>query len=162
MSITNELREYATGWRDRSCHEHLLAIADRIDAEHDLGRTDAYIHGLQSTEYLYDRIDEELSERYVKLPVDADGVPIHIGDTVKLGDGTFEVRRLEFYDMDSWDVVDRFGEPFSPFYMRHIQPDTWERIIDDAQSAYWDGDEIGYDHRKAELVERCRRLAGEE
>ena len=34
MSITDELREYASGWRDRSCHERLLAIADRIDEQH--------------------------------------------------------------------------------------------------------------------------------
>lgn len=31
LPITDELREYASGWRGRSCHEHLLAIADRID-----------------------------------------------------------------------------------------------------------------------------------
>ena len=33
-SITDELREYANGWRDRSCYERLLAIADRIDEQH--------------------------------------------------------------------------------------------------------------------------------
>ena len=27
-------------------------------------------------------IDDELSEKYMLLPVDADGVPIHVGDTV--------------------------------------------------------------------------------
>ena len=32
--ITDELREYADGWRDRSCGMHLLDIADRIDARH--------------------------------------------------------------------------------------------------------------------------------
>lgn len=34
MSITKELREYAEGWRDRSCGIHLLDIADRIDEQH--------------------------------------------------------------------------------------------------------------------------------
>lgn len=34
MSITKELREYANGWRDRSCGMHLLDIADRIDEQH--------------------------------------------------------------------------------------------------------------------------------
>lgn len=34
MNITKELREYANGWRDRSCGMHLLDIADRIDEQH--------------------------------------------------------------------------------------------------------------------------------
>ena len=32
--ITDELREYADGWRDRNCGMHLLDIADRIDEQH--------------------------------------------------------------------------------------------------------------------------------
>ena len=150
MSITDELREYADGWRDRSCHERLLAIADRIDAEHEKAVTAARSNGITS-------YGSMVAREYVKLPVDADGVPIRLGDKVKLGDGTFEVRRLELYDMDSWDVLDRFGETFSPFYMHHVQPDTWERIIEDAANLV-----RGDNESVVELVERCRRLAGEE
>lgn len=32
-----------------------------------------------------DEIERELSERYMKLPVDADGVPIHVGDAMDDG-----------------------------------------------------------------------------
>lgn len=28
MAITDELREYASGWWDRKCHDNLLAIAE--------------------------------------------------------------------------------------------------------------------------------------
>lgn len=31
--------------------------------------------------------DDEPDERYMRLPVDADGVPIHLGDTLKWPDG---------------------------------------------------------------------------
>lgn len=154
MSITDELREW---WvrkfpvMDEKLHKDFTAIADRIDERHAKERIKVYDKGV------HDGIDADKDAMgYVKLPVDADGVPIRIGDTVKLGDGTFEVRRLELYDMDSWDVLDRFGEPFSPFYMRHVQPDTWEHIIEDAAKlARGDNDAV------MELVERCRRLAGD-
>lgn len=32
-----------------------------------------------------DEIEREISERYMALPVDADGVPIHVGDLIEFG-----------------------------------------------------------------------------
>lgn len=159
-SITDELREcIATAvWQYENDvktayipKDKLTAIADRIDERHERGMADAEL-GASPTE-------EQMAELgWVKLPVDADGVPIHVGDSVALGDGTFEVRRLELYDRDSWDVLDRFGEPFSPLNLRHVQPDSWERIIQDAvKLGYADYPTTSYE---AELVERCRRVAG--
>ena len=154
MSITNELRRWAYSTFAHTIFSNLEKkvdeIADRIDAEHEKAVTAAHSNGI--TKY-----GSVVAREYVKLPVDADGVPIRLGDTVKLGDGTFEVRRLELYDMDSWDVFDRFGEPFSPFYMHHVQPDSWERIIEDAANLV-----RGDNESVVELVERCRRLAGAE
>ena len=37
-------------------------------------------------EAIADEIDREISERYMLLPVDADGVPIHVGDKLQYGD----------------------------------------------------------------------------
>lgn len=48
--------------KHRSCQEH---IADMLDA-----------------------IEQELAERYVELLVDADGVPIHVGDVMAYADNT--------------------------------------------------------------------------
>lgn len=44
------------------------------------------------------------------------------------------------------------------------EPDTWERIIEDAIDAAFEGvdDESEFDLKKMELVDRCRRLAGED
>ena len=73
MSITDELREWAkgdglrAGMSLRTARDQALAIADRIDAEHErtLGEWDYW----EST--------------HVELPKDADGVPIHIGDVME-------------------------------------------------------------------------------
>ena len=34
-----------------------------------------------------DEIEREIQERYMELPVDADGVPIHVGDVMAMADG---------------------------------------------------------------------------
>lgn len=108
MNIADELREWArkstvrdvvltTCPEQHAVHgilEHLLAIADRIDAEHE-----------RQLEVLYrDMSDAE----YVKLPVDADGEYIHIGDVMEwpYGNGDFVVEgiggnTLFYIDKDS-------------------------------------------------------------
>ena len=69
MSITDELRAWAKEHLSRSS---ILAIADRIDAEHE-----------RQLEVLYrDMSDAE----YVKLPKDADGEYIHMGDRMENGE----------------------------------------------------------------------------
>ena len=65
MSITYELREYF-GKSKGMFTDYVLAIADRIDVEHE-----------RQLGVLYrDMSDAE----WVRLPKDADGEPIHIGD----------------------------------------------------------------------------------
>lgn len=72
MNITDELRNW---WvrkfpvMDKELHEDFTAIAERIDAEHE-----------RQLEVLYrDMSDAE----YVKLPKDADGEVIHVGDELR-------------------------------------------------------------------------------
>lgn len=102
MSITKELREFAShldlgkvalaGWK-----EALLAIADRIDEEHERACAEAWDNGYES-DYL--GIEKWLTEHpqvmehhgWIRLPVDADGMPVHIGDVMEWPDGkAFEV-----------------------------------------------------------------------
>lgn len=74
--------------------EELLKIADRIDREHERMWRELTIDAEPVT-------DESMAEHgWVKLPVDADGVPIHVGDVMEwpttgetfevvgIGDGT--------------------------------------------------------------------------
>lgn len=94
MSITEELREFiethlylgATalgGWKEAA-----FAIADRIDAEHKKACDDAWDNGYEA-DYL--GIEKWLTEHpqvmehhgWVRMPKDADGEYIHIGDVME-------------------------------------------------------------------------------
>lgn len=83
MSITDELREWfkdrifmANGWQE------IRDIADRIDAEHEAACAEAYGNGTMSVPIALDE------SQWVKLPVDADGVPIRVGDVMDKGEVT--------------------------------------------------------------------------
>ena len=152
MSITDELREYASGWKDRSCHEHLLAIADRIDAEHEkMLRKVA-----ESLTTTYEDMEED---GWVRLPVDADGVPIHVGDAIEIEhNGRVTTVTNINYNEHGWQVYCAEGGGFDKdTRCHHTQPDSWERIIGDAANLV-----RGDNESVVELVERCRRLAGAE
>ena len=83
--ITAELRKYALGWDERNrVRRELTAIADRIDAEHERVRAESII----------DMTDESMAEHgWIRLPKDADGEPIRMGDlvTVPWKDKVYEV-----------------------------------------------------------------------
>lgn len=91
MSITDELRAWAKEHLSRSS---ILAIADRIDAEHQKAEDEWKAKNGDTWLKGYAACHEELMEGHpviaadlekdgwVKLPVDADGEPIHIGDVM--------------------------------------------------------------------------------
>lgn len=86
MSITDELREYADSFylfRYKDVREKLGAIADRIDAEYQKA-----IRELNN-----------LADVSALLPVDADGVPIRVGDKVYQVEGgwVYTVESITFY-----------------------------------------------------------------
>ena len=105
MSITDELREWASQHKGWNLFDmQLNAIADRIDVEHESACAEAYGSGVQSVA-LPDMT------AYIKLPVDDDGVPIRIGDTMEWLDGsTAEVigigNGVFFYKDDESDGAD--------------------------------------------------------
>ncbi len=110
-----------------------------------------------------DEIERELNERYVELPVDADGVPWHIGDEaigVTVWEGErFTVGSIELMG-DGAQLVDVETVDAIPCgAARHVQPDTWERIVEDAIHA--GATEVNNDVR-GNLIDRCRALAGED
>jgi hypothetical protein len=113
MSITDELRKYANGYETLVNHK-LLAIADRIDAEHE-----------RQLEVLYrDMSDAE----YVKLPKDADGEYIHIGDVMDGYGKTIEVVELR-YGRSGWVLISRDGNGYADtFAFTHHAP-TVEDVL---------------------------------
>lgn len=79
-----------------------------------------------------DEIEREIESRYMELPCDADGVPIHVGDMVSLnGREPFEVGGVRDtrnqwhvfpYDLQRW---------YAPLDLHHVKPRTVEDVLRD-------------------------------
>lgn len=111
---------------------------------------------------LADRAESEM----VELPKDADGVPIHVGDTVYTADGSEAyVARIDFVpDVPGAELRFPCGtiSEYVPRYISHKRPDSLERIADEleelSESNRINGSgEVFY--RAGDLAARIRRLA---
>lgn len=194
MSITDELRKWA---RDNTVQgevlttypaqhpvhgtlESLVAIADRIDAEHkskvsywqDASYKDGYDEGFASADDYFTDKRETLKEHgWVKLPVDADDEPIRVGDVVTMqllfgGESKpLVVDRMELShgrDGDLWCVaLDTDKECWNqPSLMRHYTPPTVEDVLDEFVARWMDTHHDDLPALKAEYAAKLR-LAGE-
>ena len=124
------------------------------------------------------RIERELVERYLELPEDDDGKPWHIGDLAQskrypygkprevCGVGVINGKDVLFYRNGCGHVSELYRGLYSGWdYAEdvcHYQPDTWERIIEDACKRAVDD----YPDKRGciamtDLVARCKALAGD-
>lgn len=79
MSITKQLREYADKCDDKE-YTCLYVLADRIDAAHEKAMSEQF---KSLTIDMKPMTEENMAEGgWVRLPVDADGVPINVGDWI--------------------------------------------------------------------------------
>ena len=83
-----------------------------------------------------DEIEAEIAERFVELPVDADGVPIHVGDKLRGVYETFEVcavnERYAYWEYGRhWDKASE---------CRHVEPRTLEDVLEEFADAAADVD----------------------
>lgn len=108
MSITDELRSLAegdalrAGMSLRTAHDKVLAIADRIDEEHESAVMSVM------NDALYHANDESMAELgWIRLPKDADGEYIHFGD-----------------------VLDQFGTPMTVWAMSDPDPDQGDCMLE--------------------------------
>ena len=170
MSITDELREWAeggtlrAGMSLRTAREQALAIADRIDAEHESACAEAYGNGVMSVPIALDE------SQWVKLPVSEDGDVLHIGelvderlpfggyaapapiDTMELSRGASGYGWMVKLDAENRALI-------SPKLLRHHEPTVEDVLREFAQR--WD-DPVHY--AKGELVEQYAarlRLVGD-
>lgn len=85
-----------------------------------------------------DEIEQEIAERYIELPVDADGVPIHVGDVIQFvneqgGTGA----KVEVCAISKHYAYYGEGKHFYKASMcRHVNPRTIEDAISDALRDY--------------------------
>ena len=81
MSITDELRKWGYGFCGDT-YDVVTAIADRIDAAHEKAMSEQ-----PCTIDMVPMTDERMAELgLVRLPVDADGEYIHVGDVMERGE----------------------------------------------------------------------------
>ena len=177
MSITTELREWA---RDNTVQgvvltthpaqhpvhgtlESLLAIADRIDAEHEKAAAGC-IH--YDPERHYCAVHGDTENGWVRLPVDADGVPIHVGDVMEWCDPdgevtvTCEVDAVGVECFFAWDGANgRYAQKCANAY-RHHHPPTVEDVLDEFVARWMDTHHDDLPALKAEYAAKLR-LAGD-
>lgn len=154
MSITDELRRYIHRemWDLPKWKDELQPIADRIDAEHQKALDEWKAEHGQMWLKGYSECHAELMEGnetlasdlercgWVRLPVDADGVPIRVGDVVTMqllfgGESKpLVVDRMELShgrDGDLWCIAldtDK-GCWNQPSLLRHYTPPTVEDVL---------------------------------
>ena len=81
---------------------------------------------------LADEIEKELGERYVELPLDKDGVPIHVGDEMVDTYGhEFVVRELDFRKtiVRVYGIAYGIGHLYEPSQTIHRHEPTAEEVI---------------------------------
>lgn len=148
--ITKGVKEYLTRlvMSDQTKGE-LRALCDGIDA----------IHYSLEKENERLRNASEHGDDWIKLPVDADGVPIYIGDMLAEDGASPESVKSLMLDCDGWSVNFGLGWCVSKYHKwHHVTPDTWESIISDAMRA--GRADVAVDVMP--LIKRCKALAGED
>lgn len=111
--------------------------------------------------YLADRIDAEM----VELPKDADGVPIHVGDTVYGCRSGMKMTISELrMTMDKWFISTSRGY-LTDTTITHVSPDSWERIADELDEMVGSLTKDGYTWQEDaihDFADRIRKLAAKE
>lgn len=110
---------------------------------------------------LADEIQAEVDERYMLLPVDADGVPIHVGDEVVCSYGVDEVEgvhpeRIFLLHENEWLCV-------QAQYKKHHKPRTLEEVLGEFSARVLNsGHQWGLDAQGtiAEYADELRKLIG--
>lgn len=103
--------------------------------------------------------DENMAESgWVRLPKDADGEVIRVGDELGGYGHTIEVVEIR-YGRSGWVLISRDGNAYADtFAFVHTKPDTWERIIYEAMQAGRTDETVDV----TSLITRCKVLAGGE
>jgi len=150
MKSIDRLRKY--GARFNNSHDawsgigtEILEFADEI--EHDV---DDMWHAL-----IIDAkpmTDENMAESgWVRLPVDADGEAIHVGDVMELAGGDVEkVESMRNYGSEGWSVTTTHNATVIPWSARHHHAPTVEDVLADMFAEYFDVD--GDPHKAAAKV----------
>ncbi len=194
MAITDELREWMGGRVFMANgHAELTRIADRIDAAVRDKCATAYRDGFEDAEDAYVREPVEpresgtdwkaearkweqrckelifdRDEGWVRLPVDADGVPIRVGDEIQYGNNAERVTMLSLSD-SGWNLGTEYGDfdgvrvkgyAFElldhPELFRHHRAPTVEDVLEEFVARWMETHHDDMPALKAEFAARLR------
>ena len=113
--------------------------------------------------------DAELADHgLVRLPTDADGVPIHVGDVLTDGEYTFRVDELAAFGDGSWSIRNEDGNAWAACDVTHHHEPTVEDVLREFTDEVWNrccegatASDSGIDELVAECAAKLR-LAGED
>lgn len=152
----------------RSCTA--IAEALGIDCRHEKTCRDCIIKMMTA---IADRIDAERVERPASEVLDADGVPIKVGDTAYCDGEDEPLRVIHITDSIKVTLINSHASYYTvrPSRLTHERPDSWKRIEEDAKLAPRDYlEKRGMNPEKteriasmmADLVRRAKALAKKE
>lgn len=127
MESIDKLREWARGVTNSSPDENI--VSPEFVAQ-ECGRKALLIA---------DEIEREIAERYMELPVDAGGVPIHIGDRMRLDNG----HEGEVWLIGAFDIMMSDHLCFDWAMSHHVKPRTLEDVLLDAMQYGHDDATVG-------------------
>ncbi len=107
---------------------------------YDLRKWGRILHLLPEDRFweLVDAIEAEVAERYVELPLDADGVPVRIGDVIAYVDNT---RPKEVVALVPPSMVMVEDGPRYVDMCRHYKPPTVEDVLFEF-AQFWSDEEL--------------------
>ena len=86
-----------------------------------------------------DEIEREIAEKYMELPVDADGVPIRAGENLRSAYSKTEYTALGFwfdFDCGIWQVMVSSKHAMSGNILRHVKPDQVSELLNGLLEEY--------------------------
>lgn len=89
-----------------------------------------------------DEIEAEVAESYMRLPLDADGVPIRVGETLQLGDTRGKVVALTYCPSNGklpWEWQCDTGDWYNTAFAHHVKPRTLEDVLREMLDREGDG-----------------------
>lgn len=155
VPITKGLREYIERHPTMMNAVGLVDLLDNIDAIH------------ASLERENERLRNALTrgDDWIKLPVDADGVPIRANDELfweQDGTSAGRVTAIGVGERAGWVWLLHDGSNVSigrqVNKVCHRKPDTFERIIEDAIDTHGNGFNPSWTDERDKLVARCKVL----
>lgn len=178
MSISLNIREWCGihcgGFIGKDDCNELRAIADRIDRE-----VAEYESMKKEVDELRDELDDWKGnaegfqpDAYMELPLDADGVPIRIGDKMDVDGDAMTVVGYRLYDGTLFLIVKESvsnctysPKPSNVRHSKYEPPDSWEKLEEDVNLGCRDYcekhrlEECDYNMR-VHMLARAKKLAG--